>query len=72
MSSVKVPALPPLTVTVTAAKVSEVDEFLTVPEMLNIKDMLHVSRNTPEYSNEQVEAYDFAFDEGYLFEQDDY
>ena len=33
LSSVKVPAFPPLTVTETAVKVSEVDEFLTVPVM---------------------------------------
>jgi hypothetical protein len=46
--------------------------FLTVHEMLSIKDMLQVSRNSPEYSNDVVEAYEFDFDEDHLFEQEEY
>jgi hypothetical protein len=37
--------------------------FLSIPDMQNIKEMINVQREIPEYDSSVVEAFDFDFDE---------
>ena len=37
--------------------------FLSIPDMLKIKELINVQRGIPEYDSSMVEAFDFDFDE---------